>query len=210
MIITESQLRLIVRQELLEVLNENNADLLNEGRLGQLFAKFAFPLAVAFGGGASLGTAINQSGEALSGGPAVTQIARTIGASQVDKDNLPVLSKKYIENLNPNIKFDVGSRELIYKDIRTKIDPELINQAKAFVGLDPSGKSSDVDKFMKSSEGQRFKNSIESYIQRNPELSNAVEAQDKQNLSLAIALMCLTLALITAVHGADITTNDRR
>jgi len=210
MIITESQLRLIVRQELLEVLSENNPDLLNEGRLGQLFAKFAFPLAVAFGGGASLGTAINQSDEALSGGPAIAQVARTIGASQVDKEQLPVLSKKYIESLSPNIKFDVDNKQLIYKGIKTTIDNSLIEQAKRFVSLDPSGKSSEVDKFMRSPEGQKFKNDIELYIEKNQELNKAVKAQDKQNLSLAIALMCLTLALITAVHGADITTKDRR
>jgi hypothetical protein len=210
MIITESQLRLIVRQELLEVLKENDTDLLEEGKLGQLFAKFAFPLVVAFGGGASLGTAIKQSGEALSGGPAVAQVARTIGASQIDKNELPVLSQQYINSLNPNIKFDVNKKQLSYKGIETKIDPELIKQAKAFVSLDPSGKSNDVDKFMNSPQGKTFTQSIQSYIDTNPELSNAVEAQDKQNLSLAIALMCLTLALITGVHGADITTKDRK
>ena len=209
MIITESQLRLIVRQELLEVLKENDTDLLEEGKLGQLFAKFAFPLVVAFGGGASLGTAIKQSGEALSGGPAVAQVARTIGASQIDnKNELPVLSQQYIESLNPKIKFDANSKQLSYDGIEINIDPELIKQAKNFVNLDPSGKSNEVDRFMNSEQGKKFAKSIEKYINENPQLRNAVEAQDKQNLSLAIALMCLMLALITG--GAEITTKDRK
>ena len=214
MIITESQLRLIVRQELLEVLNENNADVLNEGKFQQLIS--AIPLFFSFIAGAAPTTAAMQSDTALSGEPAEQQILHTVGyAGMTDQQisQLEKLTRSYLVSITPpkdsvvthesGIQYNASTRTLKYGDTESVVPDSIVDGATKFLKLSKSGKRSEASEFLYSDQGKKLTQEIKAFVNTNKELKAAVEAQGIQNISLAIATMSLLMALIMAVVGAD-------
>ena len=213
MIITESQLRLIVRQELLEVLNENNADVLNEGKFQQLIS--AIPLVFSFITGAATTTAAMQSDTALSGEPAEQQILHTVGSAEMtdqEVNQLEGLTKSYLESIKKEgsvakhksgIQYNADTHTLKYGDTESTVPNSIISGATKFLSLSKSGKSSEASDFLISAEGRSLTAEINKFVTTNKQLTEAVKAQGTQNISFAIAAMSLLMSLIMAVAGAN-------
>lgn len=224
--ITESQLRLIVRQELLEVLSENNVNLLDEGfmdKIRNLGAAGLIGGTLAGAGGAALGTAGMQYNQALPGEAAHQQILHTVASAELSNQeigSLEELTKKYLESVNKTgsvathnasgMKFDATTKMLTYKGKSIPVGDEIIQSAKKYLTLSKSGKHSKAGNFLGSPEGKKLIQQIDTLVKQNPNLNQAVAVQNIQNVSLAIATMSLIMSLIIAVLGADVTTNDRR
>lgn len=226
--ITESQLRLIIRQELLEVLNENNVNLLDEGfmdNIRKLGAAGLIGSALAGAGGIGLGTAGMQHNQALPGEAAHQQILHTVGVAEMSEQEigrLENLTKEYLQSVKKDpksniavhndsgMKYDATTNMLTYKGKSVEVSTDIIQSAKKYLALSKSGKHSKAGNFLGSPEGKELTEKIDNLIKNNPQLQLAEDAQNIQTVGFAIATMSLIMSLIIAVLGSDVTTNDRR
>lgn len=224
--ITESQLRFIVRQELLEVLNENNANLLDEGVMDTIKQKARKFGAAAMVGGAlagALGGAANQSSQTMGGTPdPVANIAYTVAAPtdaemkqisvQVDGLKDKIKRQGNVHSYN-EFKYDKSTKVLTYRGSTTKITPEVESLISEFMKQDTSDSSkyssSARDTWMASKNGQKLKEAVTQIINTNEDLKQAVGASTKETYYLMLALMLLVIGMPVAVASSE-EPNKRR
>jgi len=221
MIITESQLRLIVRQELLEVLRQNDEEILDEGlrdafnilrkNIARGFKDLAFPLGIAAGLGGSLGTAAVNTPGAIDGPPVDQQIMAAVGAFEaISTEN----AKKLEENIqidhenktatSHGLVYNGVTKQLTYENKSVKVSDNLLKMAQQYLSKSDSrsGKysSSDASTFLHSENVQQ---ELILLISENPNLFKAAKAQQLMNMSLMSATMFLIFFLMISVLGAD-------